>query len=86
MARPRKKKSCKRCGLQLPLNRKGYCRDCAQYRFHASVIQLRAKHGPFYDKWREGMLRAVEDRKALSEKLSQSWQEGMVKALQEKQE
>jgi len=46
---------CKECGIQFEkrlLSRKGYCRICAYERMNEAGLQLKAKKGEFYRKWK----------------------------------
>lgn len=64
MPRRKKRINCKRCGQIRRLNRKGYCDDCAHRRSDESIYQLQAKQGPFYDKWKAGVLKGLSKAKS----------------------
>ena len=53
------KKKCKGCGgifLKKDLNRKGYCRECAEKRLINVLRSMMMKRGYWYEKWKKGML------------------------------
>lgn len=85
MPKQKKLKPCKRCGVNLKLNRKGYCVACAIQRSYDSMAQLSAKKGPFYEKWKKGMLAALKRKEEYAEKLSRRWAVGIAEALKEEE-
>jgi len=56
---PRK---CIDCGAELPEEQKrsNLCMDCAAGRMMENNKQLREKRGPFYEHWKEGLKRSLE--------------------------
>ena len=56
-----RQRACKSCGdEQKKLSRKGYCSNCSAQRLVDSVVELRAKKGPKYEKWKKGMKRFLK--------------------------
>lgn len=65
-----KKVKCKGCGKIFEkrlVSRKGYCRLCANMRMNAAGLQLKAKKGYFYRKWKtnwkKGVKKYLENKK-----------------------
>lgn len=56
---PTKKKvaECPRCHRTRELGPSGLCHECAIQKVRDAAEQLRAKSGPIYEKWREGLRR-----------------------------
>jgi len=53
---------CTVCGRKVPrrkLSKRGLCQNCIEEIQDAVTVQLATKDGPYYRRWREGMLRAL---------------------------
>jgi len=57
--------TCKHCGRGREevglLSATGQCSDCQEWRREENSLQLKAKRGPFYDRWRAACRAAFED-------------------------
>ena len=57
--------NCKKCSLKTRLlSRKGYCDLCSDVIRKLVVIQINARKGPYYDKWKLGILKSLEDKQS----------------------
>ena len=62
MGRHKKIRTCPGCGTTESVNpRSGYCITCAMARQRASITQLQEKRGPMYEKWRDGLIKHLEE-------------------------
>ncbi|GAI20076.1 unnamed protein product [marine sediment metagenome] len=53
--------NCKLCGKRRKvLSQRKLCEKCSKKVMENTVAQMRAKNGPYYDKWKEGMLRYLK--------------------------
>jgi hypothetical protein len=53
---------CTRCGTKVEadqLSRRGNCVECSRSAVEQTLIELQSKDGPYYRKWREGMITAL---------------------------
>jgi len=57
--RPVKIKVCRGCGREFTKHRGAYCIECSMKRLIENVRQLHEKKGPWYEKWRQGMISYV---------------------------
>lgn len=81
MPRPRKEKRCKECGSTHNISQQYLCRECAWKHIAANTQQMRNKQGPYYEKWKAGMLAALNRKELLAEKLSRRWVVGIEQSL-----
>lgn len=55
---------CRVCGVGrsdgVIVSQKGYCMPHALERFHANTDQIRARNGPFYERWARRSLMAAQ--------------------------
>lgn len=59
----RPRSTCKRCGLSRQavghLSRRGNCLDCGIAAEADNLTELRAKAGPYYERWRDAIVDAI---------------------------
>ena len=56
---------CSKCGKHIYVSRnrtKHLCKECRQKNIDANIEQLRSKEGPFYDGWKAGLVRALNQK------------------------
>jgi len=58
----RKRTKCLKCGAKLPEGSHAkYCAMCGIQVAAENAMQIKAKKGPAYDRWREGIKRMLEE-------------------------
>jgi len=82
---------CKGCGRRFKkseLNKKGYCKECAEKRLLKAIEQLYFKKGYYYRKWKKAYEKSYEKRrKAIEQLISkrgpiyEKWRRGLEAAL-----
>lgn len=77
----KKRVQCRKCKRKLPLNRKGFCAECAEKRFLDAIGQMKAKEGPFYDKYKREYKKTREKRLA-RQKLGMQIAQGNRKSVE----
>ena len=55
---------CKRCKIEKKyVSARGLCKACSGEAIREGIIQMKQKKGVYYEKWKEGLLRAIEKGK-----------------------
>jgi len=57
-------RTCKRCGEEKKyISARGICRVCSGEAMREATKQMKLKKGEYYERWKEGLLRAIEKGK-----------------------